>query len=1116
VLSLDTILDEFTSGTLAKAHQIRRDGKIRSYEYSGSRITGKVRGSSGETYRQIIEIVGEDEDVTVDGECTCPVGYNCKHVAALLLQIFEQPRDRDRRIQTTLKPWEEKVRLMRQLEQVKERKEEEKKNPTLPQELSSWLERAKREPQESNPYSSPRRLAYVLSLEFDSQKRRRVKLELFSAKLAKENHYVDVKPYTQVNNPPQYAQAEADILRMMAASSKTVYGYGQSGLHCYLENNEMTQTLLKKLLSTERCFWQKVDMPLVLSSGRPATLDWQVNKSGAQETILQATPEAQVTLPLTPPWYIETLTGEMGVLEPNVPLERVNLFLQCPPVAPENLEQFREAFEKFADLPAPKPLEIKREQHKLQPRLTLYSEAYKSWPGAAETMVDSAALEFVYGSTVIPATAKDETLNHYHEGVLHILERDIKAERTASHALSQFDFTPVKRMYYAFPDSKAHHFVLLGDEATQKQKWLSFVQHTIPQLEAQGWQIVFDESFRYQVVLPESWYGNVQDSDEGWFGLELGVVVEGQKVSLIPLLVSLLQTMSNKLSTEALAKMPDDEQILVPYGYRHLALTVSRVRPILSVLLELYLKDSLTNGVLHLPMLDAARLLELEEALNLRWLGADRLLELGKRLRNFEGIRQVEVSESFQGTLRPYQEQGLAWLQFLREYNLNGILADDMGLGKTLQTLAHLLEEKEAGRATLPSLVVAPTSLMHNWQAEARKFAPSLNVIVLHGKERKQHFNKISQADLVLTTYPLVVRDVDVLKKQQYHLLVLDEAQYVKNAKTNSFKTVAAFKANHRLCLSGTPLENHLGELWSLFNFLMPGFLGSSDNFKRLYRTPIEKHGDDTRQRQLAKRVKPFILRRDKGTVAKELPEKSEFVVPIQLEDDQRDLYETLRVSMHERVREEITKKGLARSQIMILDALLKLRQSCCDPRLVSIKEAKKVKGSAKLEWLHDTLPGLLEEGRKVLIFSQFATMLGLLEDMLEGLEIPYAKITGQTQDRPTQIEKFQSGKVGVFLITLKAGGVGLNLTAADTVIHYDPWWNPAAENQATDRAHRIGQDKKVFVYKLIAAGSIEEKILKLQERKAALAAGILSGSLGSTVSLSQDDVRELFEPLAE
>ncbi|MGL4609903.1 MAG: SNF2-related protein [Trueperaceae bacterium] len=1116
MLNLDAILQEFTSSTLAKAHQLRREGKIRSYEHSGQRITGKVRGSAGETYKQTIEIHGESENISVHGECTCPVGYNCKHVAALLIQIFETSRSRDQRVEKVLKPWEEKMRLMKQLQEVKARKAEEQRIPPLPQELSLWLEQAKREPQEVNLYTSHRCLVYVLSLEYSSQKQRRVKLELFSAKLTKDNEFVDIKPYTATNTPPQYARAEADNLRMMAAASKTVYGYGQSGLHAYLENNEMTQTLLKRILSTERCFWQKVDVPLVLAAPRPATLEWRVTDSGAQESVLHATPEAQVTLPFTPPWYIETLTGEMGLLEPDVSPERVKLFLDCPPVAAESLEQFRSAFAKLDVLPAPKPLEIKREQPTLQPHLTLLSEPFKSWPGSAEIMVDSAALEFAYGDKVIPVTLKDETLNHYDNGVLRILSRDMKAERMASNTLHQFGFTPVKRLYYGFPETKSHHYTLLGDEAMQKQEWLEFVQSAVPKLGAQGWQIVFDPSFRYQVVLPESWYGNVQDGDEGWFGLELGVMVEGQQVSLIPLLVALLQTMAHKLSTAALAAMPDDEQILVPYGHRHLALTVSRVRPILSVLLELYLKDSLTNGVLHLPMLDAARLLELEEALNLRWLGADRLLELGKRLRNFEGIVQTKVPEGFQGTLRPYQEQGLAWLQFLREYNLNGILADDMGLGKTLQALAHVLAEKEAGRAEGPSLVVAPTSLMHNWQSEAKKFAPDLNVIVLHGKERKQHFKDIAKADLVLTTYPLIVRDALELEKHKYHLLILDEAQYVKNAKTNSFKTVASFKANHRLCLSGTPLENHLGELWSLFNFLMPGFLGNSDKFKRLYRTPIEKNGDDTRQRQLAKRVKPFILRRDKAMVAKELPEKSEFIVPIQLEDDQRDLYETLRVSMHERVREEITKKGLARSQIMILDALLKLRQSCCDPRLVSVKEAKKVKGSAKLEWLRDTLPGMLEDGRKVLIFSQFATLLGLLEDTLENLEISYAKITGQTKDRPTQIEKFQSGKVSVFLITLKAGGVGLNLTAADTVIHYDPWWNPAAENQATDRAHRIGQDKPVFVYKLITSGSIEEKILKLQERKAALAAGILSGSLGSTVSLSQDDVKELFEPLKE
>lgn len=1123
MLNLEAILDEFSSSILAKAHQIRHDKKIIACESDGGHITGKVRGSYGETYKQTIEIIRDnDEDISIDGECTCPVGYNCKHVAALLLHVFEKPRNL--KAQTPQERWSEKMRVMAKLQEVVAKRKAEAETLPLPQELDSWLTWAGREAQEnSNPFASNRRLVYVLSLELDSSKRRRVRLELFTSKIGstgKEGResvgFYDVKPYTQVNNPPQYAQVEADILRMMAASSKTMYGYGGGGLHGLLEDNEMTQILLKKLLITGRCFWGKVDVPLVLSTPRPAVLSWRVTNSGAQETVLESTPEAQITLPFSPPWYIETLTGEMGVLEPNVSPERVDLFLQCPPVAPEALTQFRQAFEKLEDLPAPKPLEIKREKPTLTPRLTLYTQEYQSWPGSAAMTVDTAALEYVYGNTVVPANSKDTTLNYYHEGVLTILERDTNAERIALHALSQFEFMPVKRVFYGFSDDKLHHYALFGDSAVQKKSWLEFVQQGLASLEARGWEIVFDDSFRYQVVKPESWYGNVQDSNEGWFGLELGVIVEGQQVSLIPLLVSLLQTMSNKLSTEALAAMPDDEQILVPYGHKQLALTVSRVRPILSVLLELYLKDSLVDGKLHLPLLDAGRLLELEEALDVRWLGADRLLELGKRLRDFDGIQQVKVPEGFQGTLRPYQEQGLAWLQFLRDYGLNGILADDMGLGKTLQALAHVLIEKQAGRATTPSLVVAPTSLMHNWQAEAKRFTPELKVVVLHGKERKQHFEKIANADLVLTTYPLVVRDVDELKKHQFHLLILDEAQYVKNAKTNSFKTVAAFKANHRLCLSGTPLENHLGELWSLFNFLMPGFLGTSDQFKRLYRTPIEKNGDDVRQRQLARRIKPFILRRDKATVAKELPPKSEMVVPIQLEDDQRDLYETLRVSMHERVREEIDKKGLARSQIMILDALLKLRQSCCDPRLLSIKEAKKVKGSAKLEWLTDTLPSLLEEGRKVLIFSQFATLLGLLEDLLENLKIPYAKITGQTQDRATQIEKFQSGKVGVFLITLKAGGVGLNLTAADTVIHYDPWWNPAAEKQATDRAHRIGQDKPVFVYKLIAAGSIEEKILKMQERKAALAAGILSGSLSKTVSLSQDDVRMLFEPLAQ
>jgi SNF2 family DNA or RNA helicase len=385
---------------------------------------------------------------------------------------------------------------------------------------------------------------------------------------------------------------------------------------------------------------------------------------------------------------------------------------------------------------------------------------------------------------------------------------------------------------------------------------------------------------------------------------------------------------------------------------------------------------------------------------------------------------------------------------------------------------------------------------------------------VLYGKERGKNFDEIKKSDVVITSYPLLLRDLETHDKHHYHLLVLDEAQNIKNSRSSSAKAVSSLKAKHRLCLSGTPLENHLGELWSLFNFLMPGFLGDETYFKQLYRNPIEKHGDFGRQRSLAQRVKPFLLRRTKELVAKELPAKTETVVSLELEDAQRDLYETLRVSMHERVRGEIENKGLARSQIMILDALLKLRQACCDPRLVKLEKAKRVRQSTKLEWLRETLPNLIDEGRKVLVFSQFTSMLELIEEDLAKLNIVYAKLTGDTKDRKEQVELFQSGRVPLFLLSLKAGGVGLNLTAADTVIHYDPWWNPAAENQATDRAHRIGQERPVFVYKLIAQGSLEEKILELQARKAALAKGILEGGAGALAKLTMEDLEFLFQPL--
>ncbi|MET0858473.1 MAG: DEAD/DEAH box helicase, partial [Telluria sp.] len=335
---------------------------------------------------------------------------------------------------------------------------------------------------------------------------------------------------------------------------------------------------------------------------------------------------------------------------------------------------------------------------------------------------------------------------------------------------------------------------------------------------------------------------------------------------------------------------------------------------------------------------------------------------------------------------------------------------------------------------------------------------------------------------------------------------------YIKNSRSKAAQTAALLTARHRLCLTGTPLQNHLGELWAQFHFLMPGLLGDQKAFNSNFRKPIEKLGDGVRNAFLVQRIKPFLLRRTKDTVAKELPPKTEMVREVELSCAQRDLYETVRLAMDGKVRAAIASKGVARSQIIILDALLKLRQVCCDPRLV--KGAASGAPSAKLEELMEMIVTLLDEGRKILVFSQFTSMLALIEAELRQRAIAYALLTGDTVDRAGQVAAFQQGAVPLFLISLKAGGVGLNLTAADTVIHYDPWWNPAAENQATDRAWRIGQDKPVFVYKLIAKGTLEEKIQELQRKKAGLADAVLAGAGAGDLALTQADLQAILAPL--
>ena len=433
-----------------------------------------------------------------------------------------------------------------------------------------------------------------------------------------------------------------------------------------------------------------------------------------------------------------------------------------------------------------------------------------------------------------------------------------------------------------------------------------------------------------------------------------------------------------------------------------------------------------------------------------------------------------------------------------------------MGLGKTIQVLAHLLSEKAQGRLQAPVLIVMPTSLVPNWQSEAARFAPTLKLLTLHGGGRKAHFARGAEFDVILTTYALLPRDFDALAALRFDLVVFDEAQALKNPLAKAALCARRLNAQRRLVMTGTPVENHLGELWAQVDLVLPGLLGGRREFATHFRTPIERHQDVERRERLTRRLRPFLLRRSKQQVARELPPKTEIVQRIELEGPQREFYESLRLAMHERVREAIKARGVAQSSIVVLDALLKLRQVCCDPALVKLPAASKQRSSAKREALFDLLEPLLAEGRRVLLFSQFTEMLDLIQGELDQRKQRYVRLDGSTRDRAAPVQAFQAGDVPLLLISLKAGGVGLNLTAADTVIHYDPWWNPAVESQATDRAHRIGQDKPVFVYKLVCSDTVEDKIIALQTRKAELASAILDGGASTSLRFDEATIEEL------
>ena len=1075
----------FSAAVLQRGQRYAEEDRVQILDHDDTRIEATCRGSGSGIYTQRIFITAAAGQCHVRGHCSCPVRENCKHCAAVLFALLDSsaPAESD----------------------------------ALPHHLQHWLQ-GMQQPATVSLGADDKRgrmVCYQLVLHEDRSCSLRVRKGTDDERGLRFSRVQSL--YDFLYDTPRFVTAED--LRILRQLNGQNIPYGQD--RGYALKGQEGGELLQRALDTGRVLYSD-DRPLLRQGPeREAEFRWVRQSDATYCGSWFSGEEKLFVLALAPLFWLDVRAGEIGrvshSLDPHIALQ-----LSLAPPVPEHLVVPLSHKLNALNHQVPTPTQVKQqllEDIQPTPRLTLGSlefSAYTPKTGRMQRqMQHRAALAFDYDG-VLAIGNDDKPLTRLVGATSQRIRRQPQAEQAMRKTLRELGFKLATRQSKALPDSAGDMHQLADDEA-----WLTFARDGLPRLREAGWHIDVHRDFAFNLQEVEDWYASVDEAPgHEWFDLELGIVVDGQRHSLLPIVLQLLRSNPEMLRPSELARRGDDEHLLLDLNRGRLdspplrvALPYGRIKAVMATLGELYLHEHAGGPALRLDRADAARLSDMEH-MPLLWEGGEHVRGLGRRLRDARDI-QVEPPLALNATLRPYQQQGLNWLQALREIGTGGILGDDMGLGKTLQTLAHLLLEKQHGRLLQPALAVMPTSLIPNWIDEAQRFAPDLRVLALHGPARSKHFASLDQYDLVLTTYALVPRDIEQLRGQHWHTLVLDEAQNIKTSTSKAAVAVGELQAGQRLCLTGTPMENNLGELWSLFHFLMPGWLGDSKRFNQEYRTPIERHGDQDRLAHLAGRIRPFLLRRTKEQVAKELPAKSEMVHWVELSDAQRDTYEAVRVAMDKKVRDELARNGAARSQIVILDALLKLRQVCCDLRLVKSVESKGNQADkGKLGSLLQMLEELLSEGRRVLLFSQFTSMLALIEQELIKRDIRYSLLTGDTRDRRAPVQQFQQGDSEVFLISLKAGGTGLNLTAADTVIHYDPWWNPASENQATDRAYRIGQDKPVFVYKLITRGTVEEKIQLLQQEKAALAAGLLDGGHSGQWRLGDEEIEALFAPL--
>jgi hypothetical protein len=719
-------------------------------------------------------------------------------------------------------------------------------------------------------------------------------------------------------------------------------------------------------------------------------------------------------------------------------------------------------------LDLPEELHFEEAQLTPRPRLKVRAPEHRGWGGSSDRL--RGELSFDYGGTIVSANQAGRGI--YQAEQRRLLLRDTSAEKTAVQWLQELGFKPVR--YYNEPP---------GLELAPRN-----LPRVIRTLLGAGWHVEAEGKLYRQ---PEAFQLAVRSGID-WFELHGGIQF-GDNVVGLPALLAAVKRGDNtvQLGDGTFGVLPEDW--LKKYG----------LLAGLGTAEDGHLRFARTQ----VGLLDALLAQQQEVAIDTTF------ARLRDELHRFAGVQPVDPPASFVGRLREYQREGLGWLGFLQQFGFGGCLADDMGLGKTVQVLALmesrrlLRAEKLASERPSPSLVVVPRSLVFNWKQEAARFTPQLKVLDHTGIGRGKPSPHFHEYDLVLTTYGTLRRDVLHFKDFAFDYCILDEAQAIKNASSESAKAARLLRGQHRLALSGTPVENHLGELWSLFEFLNPSMLGGA-SVLRLGEGTLRNPSEETRT-LLARAIRPFLLRRTKEQVAKDLPQKVEQTIYCEMESAQRKLYDELRDHYRQSLLGRVEKSGINKCKIQILEALLRLRQAACHPGLVD--KERTPESSAKLDALLPQLAEVLDEGHKALVFSQFTSLLAIVRERLDHEKVVYEYLDGRTRDRASRVERFQNDpNCKLFLISLKAGGLGLNLTAAEYVFLLDPWWNPAVEAQAIDRTHRIGQSRPVFAYRLIARDTVEEKVLELQKTKRALADAIVNADNSLIRSLAREDLELL------